>query len=48
MSFKYWQTAFEIDFLFRIPTEERIKKHNKIYWAINLTVFVVLIAPVTF
>ena len=35
LCFKYWQTAFELDFLFMMWNEQRSIKHKKLFVAMN-------------
>lgn len=36
LCFKYWQTAYEINFLFRLKTEQLVQHHKRIYIAVNV------------
>ena len=48
LTFKYWQTAFELRYLFRFESDARRKYHLKIYWSLNCFVIAtVLIYCVT-
>lgn len=35
LCFKYWQTAFELNFLFMMRNDERSRKHSLIFFAMN-------------
>lgn len=46
LAFKYWQTAYEINFLFRMKTEALVKTQRRIYWTSNIVGYSINSLPI--
>ena len=44
LTFKYWSTAFELRYLFRMESDERKKQHNRLYCGLNTIPIIMIIA----
>lgn len=44
LCFKNWQTAFEMDFIFRFVDEARMRAHNKIYMAMHAVILTIVVS----
>ncbi len=41
-AFKYWQTSFELKYLFRMESRERVLKQTKMYMVFNLVQILII------